>query len=154
MENANDCQAFIQHLRIEHRQLHDVAQKLRDSLKMKTAARRAAAVCDGATQLRDELARHLEMEQRGGLMEEAVSRCPSLGPRADMVQAEHVELLRTLDELLQLASSGTREMIMSANFRSKVNGFLQQLSTHEASEARVLEHGFAVALEDDVIGSR
>jgi uncharacterized membrane protein YgaE (UPF0421/DUF939 family) len=86
--------------------------------------------------LKDELSRHIENEDQGGCVDEAVTRVPSLSRTAKLIYQESDELKEQLRQVMELVDIGTRVDAASA-FRE----FAANLRLHERHEEKLVEQG-------------
>ncbi len=130
------------HLLVQHRELHDLLVEARVAFEQPAGevARADAAGRLGA--LRQHLARHFEQEERGGFMEESLSRMPRLARAAREVLAEHPALLADLDRLLKrLAARDSGEEAWRQAGRD-FEAFASRLLAHERNENAVVQDGY------------
>jgi hypothetical protein len=130
------------HLLAQHRELHDLLVEARGAFEQPagTVARAAAAGRLGA--LRQHLAHHFEQEERGGYMEESLTRMPRLSRAVRAVLAEHPALLADLDGLLERLAA--RDSV-SESWRQAgrdFEAFASRLLAHERNENAVVQEGY------------
>ena len=154
--NANQSHdAFIAHLRVEHRHLRELVRDVLQHLDRRSdvntiPASNVQSLCTGLKSLREEVARHFRQEESGGCLEEAVSRCPSLADEAARLEKEHKELLSELDNLLaqtQRETTGEKDSVQ--DFESGFRQFVEQLENHEAQERRILQSAFGTMYDGE-----
>ena len=138
--NHNECNSYLSHLRSEHRRLEILSRGVREDFERarddswyrhdrpQIAARLGA--------LRDEFLKHVDEEEQGGCVDEAVSRLPSLSGAARQVHQESEQLVRRLDSLLEVLETGTRESAWQA-----YRDFAEHLRLHERHEELLVEKG-------------
>jgi hypothetical protein len=143
MINSDDCQSYLSHLQSEHHRLELLTTNIVDRFthcdnkswgrvdRPEIAARLSA--------LKDELAKHIEQESRGGCVDEAVSRMPSLSSFAQKIFHENDELRERLRNVMRLVDEGSRVEAESA-FRS----FAVDLRLHERHEEKLVEKGLNI----------
>ena len=96
-----DCLPLVEHLDAEHRHLREVMLQMQATIDAGVQSRSdAEAIERQLVALRDELERHYAEEERGGCLEEAASRCPSLSGDVTRVIAEHQELRADMDAIV------------------------------------------------------
>ena len=156
MRDYEECRPYVEHLLAEHRRLHS----------MLTRAKRAIRSDGGSTlgwawrtyailsQVRDELRQHFEEEEGGGCMDEAVSRCPRLAAELRRIEAEHPEILLSLDRLIADVMDGTNSVEDRATLSHQFDELCRQLHAHEAAENELLRRGFGcnVNIEEEENG--
>jgi hypothetical protein len=147
-ENSSDYVAYATYLRSQHQRLHASLGRIAQLWSLRTERSRPATLIlqmiDGTEELRAELAHHFAEEECGGCLEEAVSRCPSLGPEAARLEGEHADLLRQLDHLLlQLRRLQPTEQ-PTGQMEGEFRRFAKQLEAHESAENRILQEGFGI----------
>ena len=83
------------HILAQHRELHDQLVAARSALAVPEPPSRPAVVAAQAAlrSLSDYLHRHFAQEERGGYLEESITRMPRLSPAVKNVLAEHPVLL-------------------------------------------------------------
>jgi hypothetical protein len=85
---------------------------------------------------------HFAEEEAGGLLDEAASRLPRLGPQTTALERQHAPLLRQLCAVVnQARTSGESEKHwheVDREFRS----FCKALLAHEAAENQIAEEAF------------
>jgi hypothetical protein len=149
MNNAEwDRRVYLQHIDGEHRRLNDSLRHAAQALHLRTAT---ASEAKGAAvelvaslkQLRDELVQHFLEEARGGCMEEAACRCPSLTHEVSQIEAEHRHLLLQLEHLIDREQRGPQHAVTLDEF----NRFAEQVEAYEAHEDHVMHRGFHLAAE-------
>ncbi len=144
MQDLVECQAYLVHLREEHRQLHELVREIQMALESPAGSLDADLLHRMRRRLqnlRKELARHFSEEDAGGCIEEAVSRRPSLAAEARQVAEQHLDLLRQLDGIIEEAAEAPQSM------QTSFPVFAKQLLSHEASENRIIERGFNINLD-------
>lgn len=126
------------HLLVQHRDLHMLVQGVREALEppRQTGGLRAAVVA-----LREHLAEHFAQEERGGFMEEAISRMPRLSTAVAHVLRDHPQLLAELDHLIEclpVSDSASAWATTAGDF----SAFAAHLSAHERNENAVVQEGY------------
>jgi hemerythrin-like domain-containing protein len=132
---------YSSHRRLERRVLE--LQELYRGAKDPTDA----DLRDQLVSFRMELAEHIRQEDDNGCLEEAVCRCPSLGPRVAQLQGEHLELLKSLDALLGGLGRGAE--FAAADVASALGELAVTLRRHEAMENEVLASAFGLSWTAD-----
>jgi hypothetical protein len=147
MSNVDECRAYVVHLRIEHRKLHGTLQRIQRDWPGAGAEIQIpghpSLVIQELRELRTHLAGHFAEEEGGGCLEEAVCRCPKLGPEADRIESEHPNLLAELDDIIARSVSGT-ELGQPSYVAQEFQVFAQKLHAHETAENHLLEVAFGI----------
>ena len=152
MSNGDKTLAYVVHLRVEHRKLHDDLQRITRNWfsgeKETQQTSQAPRVVEALQALRTDLAEHFAEEEDGGCLEEAVCRCPRLGPEANRIEREHPALLSELDDIIARLSR-SRKALETPGSQAKFESFARKLHVHEAAENRMLEAAFG--MEDNAL---
>lgn len=140
MNDYDDCHSYLNHLRSEHHRLEFLARQvlycLRQSSDSSWPDHDRAAVAAKLAALKQELLKHIEEEGRGGCVEEAVSRTPSLSDEARRVYQESEELQEDLLCVMQRV-----EFDSLAEASLSFQEFANSLKFHDEHEERVVEQG-------------
>ena len=130
------------HLLAQHRELHDLIVEARGALEQPAGIVASATAAGRLGTLRQYLARHFELEERGGFMEESLTRMPRLSRAVREVVAEHPALLAELDGLLQrlAARDSGAESWQQAGY--DFEAFASRLLAHERNENAVVQEGY------------
>lgn len=96
---------------------------------------------------RDDLAEHFRLEEQDGYMDAVKSRSPAQGRAVQRLLAEHQGLLKTLDDIVKLASQSAS---LSDRLRNKTLQWIQRVHGHEQRENALVQDAFNVdsAAED------
>ncbi len=144
-EHENNA-VYVEHLRTEHRHLDRetavILKLLVDSCEQQRLFD-STAVAAAMSDLQQSLEEHFRVEEEGGCLEQAYSRCPGLLQEARHIESEHGPLLGELDELVvqtRLAESKPQQDDVHERFRA----FVQDLRMHEAAENRLLATAFGL----------
>lgn len=137
MRDYSECQAFVEHLRREHNQIHELVFAVDHELRSEDPPCSAEQIHARLSSLRETLARHFEQEEEGGCMEEAACFDPRLSREVSTVEKEHPGLLYLLDGLLERTSDCS-----SSDYRASFHEFATALHAHEAAENRILHTAF------------
>jgi predicted outer membrane protein len=148
MNNSEDCRAYAEHLYREHSRinhlLRDLSQRTSELRTASDAASRAW-LAGRLADLRRELSAHFAEEEAGACLEEAVTRCPSLGADAKAILAEHSELDRALETLIaQAGDPAVTTQTLAQCYRT----FADKLQAHDALETRLLQMAFGAETAD------
>jgi hypothetical protein len=130
------------HLLVQHRELHDLLVEARGAFEQPTGEVARAEAAGRLGGLRQHLARHFEQEERGGFMEESLTRMPRLAAAVREVMGEHPALLADLDRLLKrLAARDSGEEAWRQAGRD-FEAFASRLLAHERNENAVIQEGY------------
>lgn len=130
--------AIMGHLLAQHRELHDLLVDARAGL----ASQACAAARERLVTLRDHLSQHFEQEERGGFLEESLTRMPRLAAEVRKVLADHPRLLAELDGLINCLSAGDSGRDAWRQAGHDFEAFASHLLAHERSENAVVQEGY------------
>lgn len=142
--------AIVQHLLAQHRSLDGLLCEARADLIALHGPDADARPGDVAAVLRrigDAIAHHFSEEEAGGCMEEAVLQCPKLSAQAKLVEAEHAELLATIDALIAQVESPQRVARDWLAFEQAFEVFYNKMRAHEAAENELIRQGLGAELD-------
>jgi len=109
-------------------------------------ADRIQSLCDTLGLLREHLRDHFEQEERGGFLEESVTRMPRLSQAMSQVLAEHPALLAELDGLIGTLEgvdiSGPSAAGAWTAAERDFDRFARNLISHERNENAVVQEGY------------
>lgn len=134
---------ILGHVLAEHRDLFRLMQAVREHLAPAgppTDARRADLVA-AVRNLRDHLAAHFVQEERGGFLEESVTRVPRLSALVRSILAQHPALLEELDGLVATVATASDADAWSRAARSFA-AFEDRMHAHERLENTVVQDGY------------
>ncbi|HUE73829.1 MAG TPA: hemerythrin domain-containing protein [Pirellulaceae bacterium] len=152
MRHVNDSQPFVDHLRREHRRLHEAVQATEAALAQWAGTKHGELdVVQQLTALRSELDRHYTEEEEGGCLEEAESRCPSLAGEVKRIEGEHALLRNEMDRLVEQASDVVETSGEVDRLQRAFQQFAARLRSHEAAENRIMAYGFGAEAMDELI---
>lgn len=155
MMRDEECRPYVEHLRQEHRRLHDVLAQTDRSLaeagRSPDFGREAREIAQRLSNLRDELNHHYAEEEAGGCLEEALLRCPSIAPEVKRVQAEHPALKQEMDLLVAKAAKLAQTPTDWAELKRGFEEIGAKLRMHEAAENRILLYGFGAEAMDEIM---
>ena len=137
MRDFLECQAFVVHLRNEHRQIHQAIRDIERELDSVDLPSEQSRICDSFRRLRATLVEHFKEEEQGGCLEEAVSCVPRLSSEVAEIEKEHASILELIDHLIK--RSGER---LTNDFRESFRQFTTILHAHETAENRILHTAF------------
>jgi len=130
--------AIMGHLLAQHRELHDLLVDARAGL----ASQACAAARERLVTLRDHLSQHFEQEERGGFLEESLTRMPRLAADVRKVLADHPRLLAELDGLINCLSAEDIGRDAWRQAGHDFEAFASHLLAHERSENAVVQEGY------------
>lgn len=137
MRDFAECQAFVEHLRTEHKHVHEAVAKVRHDLHQTDSPSEPARVREDLQRLRRTLVDHFAEEDQGGCLEEAVSHAPQLSTEVAKIEHEHATILKLIDRLIARCGDCVTE-----DFRESFRTFANVLQAHEAAENRILHTAF------------
>lgn len=144
---------YVEHLVTEHHRLEQLIHRTLAALpdwETPHTAHWLPPLIEGLEAIRREAAQHFHEEEMGGCLEEAVAHCPSLSRELTRAEKEHRELLADLDELIARAHQLHAPSVRDAQiFSQELRAVIHKLRVHEAAENHIIEHGFAVSLENE-----
>lgn len=130
------------HLLSQHRELHDLLVEARGAFEQPAGELALATAAGRLGSLRQHLARHFQLEERGGFMEESLARIPRLSRAVRDVLGEHPTLLADLDGLLErLAARDSGEEVWRQAGHD-FEAFASRLLAHERNENAVVQEGY------------
>jgi iron-sulfur cluster repair protein YtfE (RIC family) len=143
MNEEQDCVAYAEYLHHEHGRLNrllleigrDMAQFGLPDAQLRLRERLQTRIAD----LCDQLNAHFAEEERGGCLEEAVTRCPSLAAGIKHIMEEHPMLDQMLRRLLTQVSDPAAT---PADAQASWQDFYSKIQAHEAAETRILQMAF------------
>jgi len=139
---------ILGHVLAEHRELFTRMQSVRAALAddLPPTAARFHEIRTALADLREHLQAHFEQEERGGFMEESISRMPRLAPAATAILRQHPALLAELDALIErlagLAGGGDISAEAWARAGRDFEHFATAMQAHERSENTVVQEGY------------
>jgi hypothetical protein len=143
--------AYIEAMRADHRQLHGLLGSLTEALQEAEAAdfRAPAAnrLVEAVESLREHLAQHFAQEEEGGYLEEALVAAPHFAPQADLLLAQHAQLLAAMEQLLTTCQRCRAAAGGWACVADDARRLLREIRAHETGESRILERAFNLAPE-------
>ncbi len=151
MDYECDCRPLVERLNAEHRHLGEQLRQMQAAIDGGIRSRSDAdAIAQRLFALRDELDRHFAEEERGGCLEEAVSRCPSLSRDVSRVIAEHNDLRADVDRIVGQARLLADAPAVLAQLQPSFAEFATRLRAHDALESRILVYGFGAGALDEL----
>ena len=149
MRTYDECRCYVDHLIAEHRRLHRMLRSARSAMIHASGPDHDATTADIVRmlrQVRDELANHFAEEEGGGCLEEAVSHCPTLSAENRRIEAEHPQLLVSIDRLIAQAMDCDQSVDKRIDLERGFDELCSQLNAHEAAENVLLRKGFGANL--------
>jgi hypothetical protein len=128
-----------------HRDLHDLVEAIENHIAPTTRPhhwRSGRRLRELLHQLLLHLEQHFAEEEAGGILEEAMSRLPRLGPQAAVVERQHMPLLRQLGQIVQRAQGCGDSAEKWRSLADEFGRFAYALRAHEAAENRIAEEAF------------
>ena len=107
-----------------------------------TANSAADDVVAALNSLRTHLHDHFEKEERGGFLEESVTRIPRLAKAVAAVLADHPRLLAEIDALIDSLPTGTITLEAWRSCSEGFERFAGHLVAHERRENAVVQEGY------------
>ena len=155
MNGANQCIVYLQHLQAEHHRLNrvltEIGHRFLEINKSVVEQPILSGLIHRLEELLKELQNHFAEEEGGGCLDEAVARCPSVGPRTSELMQEHPKLAGRLENLIAAMKMGQGD---GKEWLRQFEGFATEIRVHECAENRVLEQAFGgEAAEYDVEGN-
>jgi len=128
---------ILGHILTQHRELHGQISAAREAFAAGHAEARAALAA-----LREHLAAHFRQEERGGFLEESITRLPRLGAAAAAVLGQHGTLLAELDGLIERLAVPHVPASSWERVGRDFEDFCGHLLAHERTENAVVQEGF------------
>ena len=149
MNDADDCHAYVERLQHEHSQIHQLLLEIGHEVAAMDHPSQGTDPFGHLAQrlsgLRQQLQAHFAEEEAGGCLEEAVTRCPSLSEESQAIVAEHPQLDRMLEQLVE--QTRNRE-VTPADVQRDYRALAAKLHAHEAAENRLLQMAFGAEAAD------
>lgn len=135
---------ILGHLLGEHRELHSAIAAVRCLLSKRSADGESGAdeVVAALNALRAHLHDHFEKEERGGFLEESVTRIPRLAKAVAAVLADHPRLLAEIDGLIDSLPTGGVSAEAWRSCSAGFDRFAGHLVAHERRENAVVQEGY------------
>lgn len=156
MRADDECRSYVDHLIAEHKRLHRMLRVARNAIMPPSSATGNVPAADIGKLLGDvrgELQHHFAQEEEGGCLEEAVSRCPSLSGEARRIEAEHPQLMESIDRLIAQARDADRSVQARLAIARQFDELCAQLNAHEGAENALLRKGFGANFTGAADGS-
>ena len=134
---------ILGHVLAEHRDLFRLMQAVREQFASggpSTDARRADLTA-AIRSLRNHLASHFVQEERGGFLEESVTRVPRLSAMVRSILSQHPALLEELDRLIALVVAAADAEGWCRAERAFA-AFAERMHAHERLENTVVQEGY------------
>jgi ElaB/YqjD/DUF883 family membrane-anchored ribosome-binding protein len=97
-------------------------------------------------QLRDfqyRLLQHFDLEEDGGFMADLVGHVPRMSDKIDALEAEHAELLDTLESIIaDLKRADSLSQWENAKLKVRISSLLKALRKHEAAECALIQEAY------------
>jgi len=135
---------ILGHVLAEHRDLFNLMHSVQAAFAAAgpPTPERRALVLESLHMLRDHLGDHFAQEERGGFLEEAMTRVPRLSSAVRSVVAQHPALLAELDrmiEALEIVTAGADSWPRAAH---AFEVFATHMVAHERNENAVVQEGY------------
>lgn len=145
--------AILGHVLAEHRELFQLISQAKHAFNDtgRPLGKRREFARETLTTLRHHLADHFAQEERGGFLEEAVTRVPRLGRRMEEILQQHPPLLAELDSLTAALADSQLDPTDWRAIGQQFETFVGHLQAHERSENAVVQEGYNedLGLADD-----
>jgi len=135
MNHLEETNVYVLQLHAGHQRLQVALQHIEQDWQQFEAH-----MIEQLQQLRQTLDAHFHDED-AVCFDEAVCRCPRLGPEADRLEREHPQLLAELDDIIA-------RFRRAKHLRQDFTGFADRVWTHEAAENSILQEAFGMGTED------
>lgn len=134
---------ILGHVLAEHRDLFNLMHTVRERLAAAGPPAEAprADLIAAVQSLRDHLATHFVQEERGGFLEESVTRVPRLSTRVRSILAQHPALLKELDGLIAMIAAAAAADAWS-QVQQAFAAFEGRMQSHERLENAVVQEGY------------
>jgi len=152
MRDDEESRCYVDHLVAEHRRLHAMLREMRAAIVGSIEPDgdpSFAKVAQVLGKLHGELEHHFAEEEKGGCLDEAVSRCPRLSPEARAIKAEHPEILAEIDRLIEQAAKLQPDHQNQFMIQQAFDRLYQRLCAHEAAENQLLAQGLGTSVNGD-----
>ncbi len=151
MRSLEECHAYVAHMNVEHREIHDkvgrVRETLEECLNNPGGNDRTAEFAAELEDLRGRLEHHFQEEELGGCLEEAVSHNPHLANAARTTVAEHGMLAAMLTQIIVNTSVAKANAELTETVAPEFDRFARFLANHEEAENRILQDAFGCSIE-------
>lgn len=141
------------HLLAEHRELFQLISRAKQAFADtgRPLAKRREFAHATVESLREHLSDHFAQEERGGFLEEAVTRVPRLGRRMEEILQQHPPLLAELDSLTAALADSQLDATDWREISQQFETFVGHLQAHERNENAVVQEGYNedLGLADD-----
>lgn len=141
MFDHDDCRAYIDHVRLQFRHLHQMVDQLKVQL---VEAYRLPVAREDARHLiadiADKFGAYVAEERGGGCLDEAVCRCPRLAPQEQEISLQYPRIQETIDTLRDLLADDTLDLRPGAG--EAVESLAAALLKLETAERYLLREAF------------
>jgi hypothetical protein len=100
MFEHEDCRAYVDHVRLLFRHMHQMVEQLKAKLKEATGS---VAACQDARHLiadiADKFGAYVAEERGGGCIEEAICRCPRLAPNERQIRLQYSQIQESIERI-------------------------------------------------------
>jgi hypothetical protein len=155
MEDGDGGTIFVDHILAEHRRLDRLIQRALRTFPGSDAANppwQMRGIAERLCAIQTELAHHFRCEEQGGCLVEAVARCPPLAADVGRIEAQHDELLERLSELIDRCQTTRQASAWQCGcLEQEFRQIARELREHETLENRVMQRGFSVCLDAEIV---
>lgn len=136
--------AILGHVLAEHRELFTLMQAVRTTLAAAgpTTAERRGKLVVSVKQLREHLRTHFAQEEKGGFLEESLSRVPRLSGTVQSILEQHPALLAELDGLIRDLEAASDAAAAWSRAGAAFEAFSAHMAAHERLENAVVQEGY------------
>lgn len=133
-------------LREEHLQVEALADRLRQTVAVVPRTEMPVwldELRERLSHFRAHLIKHMAMEEEDGYMAEVLERRPSLASRVTLLQHQHRQIRRLLDDLHQLLEDMTADQLLLAqDCGRRIDSLLDTIQRHEDAENDLVQFVF------------
>jgi hypothetical protein len=155
MRDDEECRCYVDHLVAEHRRLHAMLREMRVAIVSSIEPDGEPSftiIARILARLRGELEHHFSEEEKGGCLDEALSRCPRSSAEARQIEAEHPEILAEIDRLLEQTTNLQLNHQNQLTTQNAFDHLYRRLCAHEAAENPLLAQGFGTGVNGNENG--
>ena len=130
----------FQEVDVEHRELEEKYEVIHAAIAAGPSA--LTSVCNRLTDLAVDLERHFANEEEAGYFTEIIEMAPHLSHRAELLEAEHEQLLRQLRELQRHVAASTDCAQKYELLCRIIPGFIAACRKHEHCETELIQEAW------------
>jgi uncharacterized protein (UPF0335 family) len=136
---AEHSKQLASRIQDEHERLKDLIAEIRADLALQidpeTFSEWKLEFTWKIRDFRNELAKHFDLEEDGGFMEDVIERAPRFAPRVKELEDEHVDAVAQLEDITSgLKQMGVFDADAWSDVKSSIIGLFDSLEEHEAAE--------------------